>query len=143
MPDRARPDDDPLRLVLPRDTIALPDFDPSDAIDFWDLTNRQDWHVCELQQQGTASRACTAGRYSNQEDSVHAFDLMCADRYANDGRRRSARSRNRAAAATPEPRAGRTSRSPTRRRTATSSAARTTARGEGRAARVAGEEHRR
>ena len=31
-----------------------PDFDPSDAIDFWDLTNRQDWHVCELQQQGTA-----------------------------------------------------------------------------------------
>ena len=68
------------------DTIARPDFDPSDAIDFWDLTNRQDWHVCELQQQGTASKAYTAGRYSNQEDSVHAFDLMCADRYANDGR---------------------------------------------------------
>jgi hypothetical protein len=68
------------------DTIAREDFDPSDAIDFWDLTNRQDWHVCELQQQGTKSRAYTAGRYSNQEDSVHAFDLMCADRYANDGR---------------------------------------------------------
>ena len=33
-----------------------------------------------------ASRAYTPGRYSNQEDSVHAFDLMCADRYANDGR---------------------------------------------------------
>ena len=68
------------------DTIARPDFDPSDAIDFWDLTNRQDWHVCELQQEGTASKSYTAGRYSNQEDSVHAFDLMCADRYANDGR---------------------------------------------------------
>ncbi len=68
------------------DTIAGPGFDPSDAIDFWDLTNRQDWHVCELQQEGTGSRAYTAGRYSNQEDSVHAFDLMCADRYANDGR---------------------------------------------------------
>jgi Rieske 2Fe-2S family protein len=68
------------------DTIARDDFDPSDAIDFWDLTNRQDWHVCELQQQGTASKGYTAGRYSNQEDSVHAFDLMCADRYANDGR---------------------------------------------------------
>ena len=26
-----------------------------------------------------------AGRYSNQEPSVHAFDLMAVDRYANDG----------------------------------------------------------
>jgi glycine betaine catabolism A len=68
------------------DTIATPGFDPSDAVDFWDLTNRQDWHACELQQQGTASRGYSAGRYSNQEDSVHAFDLMCADRYADDGR---------------------------------------------------------
>ena len=37
-------------------TIAMPGFDPSDAIEFWDLTNRQDWHVCELQQRGTRSR---------------------------------------------------------------------------------------
>ncbi len=66
-------------------TMARPDFDPTDAIEFWDLTNRQDWHVCELQQQGTRSRAYTPGRYSNQEDSVHAFDLLCADRYAGDG----------------------------------------------------------
>jgi phenylpropionate dioxygenase-like ring-hydroxylating dioxygenase large terminal subunit len=67
------------------DTIARPDFDPSDAIAFWDMTNRQDWHVCELQQRGTASRSWVAGRYSNQEPSVHAFDLMAADRYARDG----------------------------------------------------------
>jgi phenylpropionate dioxygenase-like ring-hydroxylating dioxygenase large terminal subunit len=67
------------------DTIARPDFDPSDAIAFWDMTNRQDWHVCELQQRGTASRSWIAGRYSNQEPSVHAFDLMVADRYAGDG----------------------------------------------------------
>ena len=57
-------------------TIAAPGFDPSDAIAFWDLTNRQDWHVCELQQRGTRSRSWVAGRYSNQEPSVHAFDLM-------------------------------------------------------------------
>ena len=63
----------------------LTDFDPSDAIAFWDLTNRQDWHVCELQQRGTRSRSWSAGRYSNQEPSVHAFDLMAVDRYANDG----------------------------------------------------------
>jgi Rieske 2Fe-2S family protein len=65
--------------------MAKPDFDPSDAIEFWDLTNRQDWHVCELQQQGTKSRAYTAGRYSAIESSVHGFDLMVADRYAGDG----------------------------------------------------------
>jgi glycine betaine catabolism A len=67
------------------ETMARADFDPSDAIDFWDLTNRQDWAVCERQQKGTGSMHYTAGRYSLMEDMVHAFDLMVADRYANDG----------------------------------------------------------
>jgi Rieske 2Fe-2S family protein len=67
------------------ETMAMPGFDPSDAVGFWDLTNRQDWHVCELQHQGTRSRSWSAGRYSNQEPSVHAFDLMAVDRYAEDG----------------------------------------------------------
>ena len=65
-------------------TMALPDFDPSDAIAFWDLTNSQDWHVCELQQRGTRSSTWIAGRYSNQESPVHMFDRMVADRYAGD-----------------------------------------------------------
>jgi len=65
--------------------MARPDFDPSDAIAFWDLTNTQDWHVCELQQRGTASRSWVSGRYSGLEESVHAFDQMVADRYAGDG----------------------------------------------------------
>lgn len=65
--------------------MAKPDFNPEEAIEFWDLTNRQDWWVCELQQQGTKSRAYTAGRYSSMESSVHGFDLMVADRYAADG----------------------------------------------------------
>jgi Rieske 2Fe-2S family protein len=69
------------------DPVAIdqPGFDPDDAIEFWDLTNRQDWAVCELQQQGTRSRAYTAGRYSGIEAGVHTFDLMVADRYASDG----------------------------------------------------------
>jgi Rieske 2Fe-2S family protein len=62
-------------------TIAAPGFDPGDEIAFWDLTNGQDWHVCELQQRGTRSSSWVAGRYSNQEASVHAFDQMVADRY--------------------------------------------------------------
>jgi len=67
------------------ETLAEPGFDASDAIEFWDLTNRQDWVVCELQQRGTASMAYTPGRYSLMEDMVHAFDLMLADGYAADG----------------------------------------------------------
>ena len=66
-------------------TMARPDFDPGDAVDFWDVTNRQDWEVCERQQIGTASRAYVPGRYSLMEDMVHAFDLMVADGYADDG----------------------------------------------------------
>ena len=67
------------------DTLARPDFDFSDAHGFWDQTNRQDWHVCTLQQRGTASQNLPPGRYSELEASVQAFDLMVADRYAADG----------------------------------------------------------
>lgn len=69
------------------DADALGTVDVQGAVDFWDLTNRQDYHVVELQQQGTRSRSWVAGRYSNQEASVHAFDLMVMDRYAMDGLR--------------------------------------------------------
>ncbi len=65
-------------------TMQADGFDPSKAIEFWDLTNRQDWHVCELQQVGTASGGFRAGRFANNEASVHAFDAMCADRYLGD-----------------------------------------------------------
>ena len=42
------------------DAFAHADFQPNDAIEFWDMTNKQDWHVCELSQQGIASRAYRA-----------------------------------------------------------------------------------
>ena len=47
---------------------------PEDAIAFWDRTNRQDWHVCELAQQGVSSRAYTPGPYAVQESLLAAFD---------------------------------------------------------------------
>ncbi|MGC1380337.1 MAG: aromatic ring-hydroxylating dioxygenase subunit alpha [Candidatus Baltobacteraceae bacterium] len=55
-------------------TIADPAFDPSDVADFWDLTNRQDWHVNELTQLGLGSRAYAPGPYSNAEGLLSAFD---------------------------------------------------------------------
>jgi Rieske 2Fe-2S family protein len=50
------------------------DFKPEDAIEFWDMTNKQDWHVCELSQQGIASRAYEPGPYSSRENIPAAFD---------------------------------------------------------------------
>ena len=55
-------------------TMARRDFDCSDAVEFWDLTNRQDWAVSELTQAGIGSRAYSPGPYSQQEGLLHAFD---------------------------------------------------------------------
>ncbi len=70
--------------LFEKDVVEQPGFDPSEPVEFWDLTNRQDWHVCELQQRGSRSRSWVAGRYSNNEASVQAFDLMVAARYAGE-----------------------------------------------------------
>jgi len=58
------------------DELARPAFDARDVVQFWDMTNRQDWHVCELSQAGISSRAYTPGPYSNREDLLHSFDRM-------------------------------------------------------------------
>jgi Rieske 2Fe-2S family protein len=56
------------------EAFARPDFKPADAIEFWDMTNKQDWHVCELSQQGIASRAYKPGPYSSRESIPAAWD---------------------------------------------------------------------
>lgn len=61
-------------FLFDREAIARPDFNPSDAVDFWDLTNRQDWRVNELTQLGLRSRAYSPGPYSNAEGLLSAFD---------------------------------------------------------------------
>jgi Rieske 2Fe-2S family protein len=49
--------------------IAKPTFDPGDAVEFWDLVNRQDWVVCEAVQQGMSSRMFDHGYYAPMEDA--------------------------------------------------------------------------
>jgi len=56
------------------DAIAKTDFDPSGAIEFWNMTNLQDWHVSELSQQGISSRVYAPGPYAELESMVAAFD---------------------------------------------------------------------
>jgi Rieske 2Fe-2S family protein len=50
------------------DEIAKPDFDPGDAVSFWDLVNRQDWLICERVQDGMTSRRFTTGYLAPMEE---------------------------------------------------------------------------
>jgi Rieske 2Fe-2S family protein len=56
------------------DAIAQPDFDPSGAIEFWNMTNNQDWQVSELSQQGISSRVYAPGPYAELESMIAAWD---------------------------------------------------------------------
>ncbi len=49
--------------------MAKPTFDPSDAVDFWDLVNKQDWAICEGVQAGMKSHAFRFGYYAPMEDA--------------------------------------------------------------------------
>jgi Rieske 2Fe-2S family protein len=55
-------------FLFHRDEMARPTFDPSDAVDFWDLVNRQDWVVCEAVQSGMSSSRFDVGYYAPMED---------------------------------------------------------------------------
>ena len=46
----------------------------SDAIEFWDKTNKQDWEVSELSQLGIKSKKYTPGPYSSRESLLSTFD---------------------------------------------------------------------
>jgi Rieske 2Fe-2S family protein len=48
--------------------IAKPTFDTADAVQFWDLVNRQDWAICERVQRGVSSRVHKFGYYAPMED---------------------------------------------------------------------------
>ncbi len=63
------------------EAVQRPGFDPSYAIDFWDLTNRQDWTACESVQRGLASPHAVAGPLSSQEDAVYQYVTMVARGY--------------------------------------------------------------
>lgn len=50
------------------DEMRNANFDPSDAVEFWDLINKQDWEICENVQRGMQSRVFETGFYSPMED---------------------------------------------------------------------------
>ena len=63
------------------ESLAKPGFDPGYAVEFWDLTNRQDWQACESVQRGLSSPRAVPGPLSREEDAVYQFVTMVARGY--------------------------------------------------------------
>jgi glycine betaine catabolism A len=78
------------------ESVAEEGFDPSFAVDFWDLTNRQDWAACEGVQRGTASRGYHQGPFGADEDAVAQFVRLVARAYLAGGWMRDQRTDSRA-----------------------------------------------
>ena len=55
--------------------------DPAtDAMEFWETTNRQDWHIVEMAHLGSKTVAYDQGRYSSEEEVVHMVDEYYLER---------------------------------------------------------------
>jgi Rieske 2Fe-2S family protein len=56
-------------------------FDPAYAMDFWDVTNREDWAACESVQRGLSSPHFRPGPLAPGEDAVHQWVTMTGRLY--------------------------------------------------------------
>jgi Rieske 2Fe-2S family protein len=70
-PDRTRIECD---WLFHPEAIGAPGFDPSPAVEFWNMTNLQDWRVSELSQRGISSSGYVPGPYSGLESMIAAWD---------------------------------------------------------------------
>jgi Rieske 2Fe-2S family protein len=65
--------------------LAKSDFDPKDAVEFWDVVNRQDWSICESVQQGMSARVHEYGYYAPMEDWALDIRRYVKDRFGPSG----------------------------------------------------------
>ncbi len=63
------------------DSVGRPDFDPAYAVDFWDITNQEDWLACRHVQQGLRNRGHRPGPLGPWESTVYQFLGMVARAY--------------------------------------------------------------
>jgi glycine betaine catabolism A len=56
------------RFLFHPSEMAKADFDLSDAVEFWDLVNRQDWAICERVQLGVQTRIHKFGYFGHMEN---------------------------------------------------------------------------
>ena len=74
---RARSHRDRLRAPFPSVRGRATD---DDAVEFWDLTNKEDWWIAEQSQAGIASRVYEPGPYSEREELLWSFDEIVGAR---------------------------------------------------------------
>ena len=67
--------------AFPPEALDKPDFSPAYAMDFWDITNREDWGACESVQRGMDSGFAEPGPLSPDEDAIYQFVTMLARGY--------------------------------------------------------------
>lgn len=60
--------------LFEKEIIDSNDHKIQDAVDFWDMTNKQDWYISELSQLGIQSKKYSPAPYSGQESLLAAFD---------------------------------------------------------------------
>jgi Rieske 2Fe-2S family protein len=78
-------------LAADRTTVEccwyLPDeaADPAYAVEFWDLTNREDWAACESVQRGMSSPHYRPGPLAAGEDAVYRWITLIARLYRDPG----------------------------------------------------------
>jgi len=66
-------------LVIPGADGSVPD--AAGAVEFWDLTNKQDWAACESVQRGLASPHFAPGPFAPNEDAVAQLVSMIGRAY--------------------------------------------------------------
>jgi glycine betaine catabolism A len=64
------------------ESLDEPGFDPGYAVEFWDITNQQDWGACESVQRGLSSEHAVPGPLSPDEDAVYQFVTQVARGYS-------------------------------------------------------------
>jgi Rieske 2Fe-2S family protein len=67
--------------AFPAEVVEREGFDPSYAVDFWDITNKQDWAACESVQRGMKTPHYQPGPLAGVEDAVYQFVAHMAKRY--------------------------------------------------------------
>ena len=67
--------------LFPAEALEKKDFSPDYAVEFWDITNKQDWHACESVQRGVSSLGYRPGPLSAHESAVYRFLTKLARGY--------------------------------------------------------------
>ena len=71
--------------LFPPEAFELEGFDPAYAVDFWDITNREDWTACENVMKGVRHKGYRPGPLSSWEGTVYQFLAVMGHLYLGNG----------------------------------------------------------